>query len=93
MEARARIGDGDSAEFQPSSPPIVEGYEFQGISFSCYEIGGDYLRFIPRHDNKMMIALGDVRAKDSRRALMSSLHAAIHAQVAAKALWRKQSHP
>jgi phosphoserine phosphatase RsbU/P len=63
----------------------VQGYDFQGISFSCYEIGGDYYDFIPRHDGKMLVALGDVSGKGtSASLLMSSLHAAIHAQVAAK---------
>ena len=71
--------------FQPSAPPIVDGYEFQGISFSCYEIGGDYYDFIPTGDGKMLIALGDVSGKGTAAALlMSSLHAAIHGQVAAK---------
>ena len=71
--------------FQPSAPPIVDGYEFQGISFSCYEIGGDYYDFIPTDDGKMLIALGDVSGKGTAAALlMSSLHAAIHGQVAAK---------
>jgi len=71
--------------FQPSAPPLMEGYEFQGISFSCYEIGGDYYDFIEQHDGKMLIALGDVSGKGTAAALlMSSLHAAIHAQVAAR---------
>lgn len=71
--------------FQPSAPPVLEGYEFQGISFSCYEIGGDYYDFIQKPDNKIMVALGDVSGKGTAAALlMSSLHAAIHAQVAAK---------
>ncbi len=71
--------------FQPSAPPIMDGYEFQGISFSCYEIGGDYYDFIPTADGKMLIALGDVSGKGTAAALlMSSLHAAIHGQVAAK---------
>ena len=70
--------------FQPSSPPIMDGYEFQGISFSCYEIGGDYYDFIPTGEGKMLIALGDVSGKGTAAALlMSSLHAAIHGQVAA----------
>ena len=65
--------------------PAIDGYEFQGISFSCYEIGGDYYDFIPCHDNKIFVALGDVSGKGTAAALlMSSLHAAIHAQVAAK---------
>ena len=71
--------------FQPSGPPLVPGYEFQGISFSCYEIGGDYYDFIERHDGSMLIALGDVSGKGTAAALlMSSVHAAIHAQVSAK---------
>jgi hypothetical protein len=63
----------------------MDDYEFQGISFSCYEIGGDYYDFISQPDGKMLVALGDVSGKGTAAALlMSSLHAAIHAQVAAK---------
>ncbi|MGH9943342.1 MAG: SpoIIE family protein phosphatase [Pyrinomonadaceae bacterium] len=69
--------------FQPTSPPQVDGYELQGISFPCYEIGGDYYDFIQRQDGKTIIALGDVSGKGTSAALMmSSLHAAIHAQAA-----------
>ncbi len=67
--------------FQPTAPPEVSGYEFQGISFPCYEIGGDYYDFIQRADGRLVIALGDVSGKGTAAALlMSSLHAAIHAQ-------------
>ncbi len=67
--------------FQPTAPPLVPGYEFQGISFPCYEIGGDYYDFIQRDDGRLVIALGDVSGKGTAAALlMSSLHAAIHAQ-------------
>ncbi len=69
--------------FQPASPPHVPGYELQGISFPCYEIGGDYYDFIKREDGRLVIALGDVSGKGTAAALlMSSLHAAIHAQSA-----------
>src|SRR6267143_5700914 len=67
--------------FQPTAPPVVPGYELQGISFPCYEIGGDYYDFIQRDDGRLVIALGDVSGKGTAAALlMSSLHAAIHAQ-------------
>ncbi|MFN2491982.1 MAG: SpoIIE family protein phosphatase [Pyrinomonadaceae bacterium] len=67
--------------FQPTAPPQVPGYELQGISFPCYEIGGDYYDFIQREDGRLVIALGDVSGKGTAAALlMSSLHAAIHAQ-------------
>jgi serine phosphatase RsbU (regulator of sigma subunit) len=69
--------------FQPTAPPHVLGYELQGISFPCYEIGGDYYDFIEREDGRLVIALGDVSGKGTAAALlMSSLHAAIHAQSA-----------
>ena len=67
--------------FQPSSAPSTPGYELQGISFPCYEIGGDYYDYIQRPDGRLMIALGDVSGKGTSAALMmSSLHAAMHAQ-------------
>jgi sigma-B regulation protein RsbU (phosphoserine phosphatase) len=85
MERELELATEIQQRFQPAGPPVVEGYEFQGISFSCYEIGGDYYDFIERHDGKMMVALGDVSGKGTAAALlMSSLHASIHAQVAAK---------
>jgi serine phosphatase RsbU (regulator of sigma subunit) len=85
MERELELATEIQQRFQPSAPPQMEGYEFQGISFSCYEIGGDYYDFIRLHDSKMLIALGDVSGKGTAAALlMSSLHAAIHAQVAAR---------
>ena len=85
MERELELATEIQQRFQPSGPPIVDGYEFQGISFSCYEIGGDYYDFIAHHDGRMLIALGDVSGKGTAAALlMSSLHAAIHAQVAAE---------
>jgi sigma-B regulation protein RsbU (phosphoserine phosphatase) len=69
--------------FQPTAPPSVPGYELQGISFPSYQIGGDYYDFIPCQDGRLVVALGDVSGKGTSAALlMSSLHAAVHAQVA-----------
>lgn len=82
MERELELATEIQQRFQPAGPPMLEGYEFQGISFSCYEIGGDYYDFIPKKDEKMIIALGDVSGKGTAAALLtSSLHAAIHAQV------------
>lgn len=85
MEHELELATEIQQRFQPSSPPVMDNYEFQGISFSCYEIGGDYYDFIAQPDGKMLIALGDVSGKGTAAALlMSSLHASIHAQVSAK---------
>ena len=85
MERELELATEIQQRFQPSAPPSVEGYEFQGISFACYEIGGDYYDFIKLHNGRMLIALGDVSGKGTAAALLtSSLHAAIHAQVTAE---------
>ena len=81
MEHELQLASEIQQRFLPSAAPQMHGYELQGISFPCYEIGGDYYDFIEREDNRMVIALGDVSGKGTAAALlMSSLHAAIHAQ-------------
>src|SRR5580765_1420549 len=81
LERELALASEIQQRFQPTAPPIVLGYELQGISFPCYEIGGDYYDFIERDDGRLVIALGDVSGKGTAAALlMSSLHAAVHAQ-------------
>src|SRR5207247_2639029 len=81
LERELQLASEIQQRLQPTAPPSVHGYELQGISFPCYEIGGDYYDFIKRDDGRLVIALGDVSGKGTAAALlMSSLHAAIHAQ-------------
>lgn len=81
LERELQLASEIQQRFQPTGSPQIPGYEFQGISFPCYEIGGDYYDFIQRDDGRLVIALGDVSGKGTAAALlMSSLHAAIHAQ-------------
>ena len=81
LERELQLASEIQQRFQPAAPPQLPGYELQGISFPCYEIGGDYYDFIRRADGRLVIALGDVSGKGTAAALlMSSLHAAIHAQ-------------
>jgi serine phosphatase RsbU (regulator of sigma subunit) len=81
LERELQVASEIQQRFQPASAPIVAGYELQGISFPCYEIGGDYYDFIQRDDGRLIVALGDVSGKGPAAALlMSSLHAAVHAQ-------------
>jgi sigma-B regulation protein RsbU (phosphoserine phosphatase) len=80
LERELQVASEIQQRFQPASAPIVAGYELQGISFPCYEIGGDYYDFIEREDGRLIVALGDVSGKGPSAALlMSSLHAAVHA--------------
>ena len=65
----------------PASPPAIPGYDMIGVSFPCYEVGGDYFDFIEKKDGRYVVALGDVSGKGTGAALlMSSVHAAVRAQ-------------
>jgi serine phosphatase RsbU (regulator of sigma subunit) len=82
LEREQQVASEIQQRFLPATAPVVAGYELQGISFPCYEIGGDYYDFIQRENGKLVVALGDVSGKGTAAALlMSSLHAAVHAQV------------
>jgi serine phosphatase RsbU (regulator of sigma subunit) len=82
LERELQVASEIQQRFQPASAPQLTGYELQGISFPCYEIGGDYYDFIQRANGNLVVALGDVSGKGTAAALlMSSLHAAVHAQV------------
>jgi len=64
----------------PESPPAIPCYDILGVSFPCYEVGGDYYDFIEKPDGRYVIALGDVSGKGTGAAiLMSSIHAAVRA--------------
>jgi len=64
----------------PANPPRIPGYDMVGVSFPCYEVGGDYFDFIERKNKQYAIALGDVSGKGTGAALlMTSLHAAVRA--------------
>ncbi len=65
----------------PAASPAINGYDLMGVSFPCYEVGGDYFDFIQKRDGRIVIALGDVSGKGTGAALlMSSIHAAVRAQ-------------
>jgi serine phosphatase RsbU (regulator of sigma subunit)/pSer/pThr/pTyr-binding forkhead associated (FHA) protein len=84
LERELALASEIQQRFLPGRPPVMAGYEFVGISFPCYEIGGDYYDFVRRSDGGIVIALGDVSGKGTAAALlMSSVHAAVHAQIAA----------
>src|SRR5215510_11151435 len=63
LERELALASEIQQRFQPAAPPHVDGYELQGISFPCYEIGGDYYDFIQREDGRLIVALGDVSGK------------------------------
>jgi serine phosphatase RsbU (regulator of sigma subunit) len=70
----------------PVTPPTIENYDLTGISFPCYEVGGDYFDFIRLKEGNLGIGLGDVSGKGMDAAmLMSSLHASVRGQALTRA--------
>src|SRR5205085_7807561 len=49
LERELQVASEIQQRFQPTSAPQVTGYELQGISFPCYELGGDSYDFIKRY--------------------------------------------
>jgi len=81
MEEELKVASEIQLRLQPLSPPRIPNYDMIGNSFPCREIGGDYYDFILRKNGRTLLALGDVSGKGMGAALMmSSLHAALHAQ-------------
>jgi phosphoserine phosphatase RsbU/P len=81
LENELAVASEIQLRLQPSTPPPIPGYDLIGISFPCYEVGGDYYDFIAKRDGRFTIALGDVSGKGTGAALlMSSVHAAVRAQ-------------
>jgi serine phosphatase RsbU (regulator of sigma subunit) len=80
MENELALAGEIQLRLHPESSPSIPGYDLVGVSFPCYEIGGDYYDFIAKRDGRHVIALGDVSGKGTAAALlMSSVHAAVRA--------------
>ncbi|MEP7270357.1 MAG: SpoIIE family protein phosphatase [Acidobacteriota bacterium] len=81
LENELAVASEIQLRLQPAVPPPIPGYDLIGVSFPCYEVGGDYYDFIAKRDGRFAIALGDVSGKGTGAALlMSSVHAAVRAQ-------------
>jgi hypothetical protein len=65
----------------PAAPPRICGWEIEGVSIPCREVGGDYFDYIPRDAGRLGVALGDASGKGVGAALLvSQAHAAIRSQ-------------
>jgi sigma-B regulation protein RsbU (phosphoserine phosphatase) len=65
----------------PKASPQVPGYDIAGVSIPAQVVGGDYFDFVPIHQTKLAISLGDISGKGLPAALlMANLQATIRAQ-------------
>lgn len=82
LDAELKVAAALQARLQPSPLSDRPDWDVSAASVPCREIGGDYVDYFRRaRDGRLIIALGDVVGKGVGAALlMSSLHAAVHAQ-------------
>jgi len=64
----------------PTTFPRISGFEIDGFSWPCEEVGGDFFHCIPMEDGRLALVVGDVSGKGIPAALLvSTLHASLHA--------------
>ena len=56
----------------PSEAPTVPGYQLDGSTYPCHEIGGDFYDYITLPGDRLGIGLGDVAGKGLPAALLMS---------------------
>jgi phosphoserine phosphatase RsbU/P len=62
----------------PLEPPVIDGYDLDGLQIPTRTVGGDYYDFLPYTDGKLAIIVADVSGKGLPAAiLMSSLQARV----------------
>lgn len=66
----------------PQKPPQIPGVDLASVYVPCFELGGDFLDFIPLPDNNLGLVVADVAGKGVPASLiMASVRAALRAQV------------
>jgi sigma-B regulation protein RsbU (phosphoserine phosphatase) len=64
----------------PKAAPRIEGFEIEGESRSCLQVGGDYYDFVPLSGNRLGVVIADVSGKGTPASLMmASVHAWLRA--------------
>jgi sigma-B regulation protein RsbU (phosphoserine phosphatase) len=81
MQEEVRLASEIQLGLLPKASPKIPGYDIAGVSIPAQVVGGDYFDFIPVHQSKLAISLGDVSGKGLAAALlMANLQATIRAQ-------------
>ena len=81
MREEVRLAARIQIDLLPKSSPEIKGYDIAGRSVPAQMVGGDYFDFIPTHDYRLAISVGDVSGKGLPASLlMASLQATLRAQ-------------
>jgi len=79
MDEELRTAYEIQSRLLPSSPPVVEGFDFLGINHPCRTVSGDYYDFVVQPDGRIYFVIADVSGKGITAALvMASLATAFN---------------
>ncbi len=82
MEEELNIARDIQQRLLPAEYPHTERIEIQGINIPSYQVGGDYLDWIPLEDGRIAVTVADVSGKGIPASLlMSSLQAGLRNSV------------
>lgn len=81
MQQEMQVALDIQTNLMPNHAPSIEGYDVAGRSLAAQVVGGDHFDYIPMHDGRWVLCLGDVSGKGLPAALvMSNLQAMLRAQ-------------
>lgn len=82
LEKQVQMAAEVQGRMVPRTPPKIPGVDLASIYVPCFELGGDFLDFIPLPDNNIGLVVADVAGKGVPASLiMASVRAALRAQV------------
>lgn len=81
MQQEMQVALDIQTNLMPNKAPSIDGYDVAGRSLAAQVVGGDHFDYIPMHDGRWVLCLGDVSGKGLPAALvMSNLQAVLRAQ-------------
>ena len=82
LEKQVQMAADVQKRMVPQKPPQIPGVDLASVYVPCFELGGDFLDFIPLPDNNLGLVVADVAGKGVPASLiMASVRAALRAQV------------
>jgi sigma-B regulation protein RsbU (phosphoserine phosphatase) len=63
IEHQLELAHQVQASLLPAAPPVVPGYDIDGVNLPTWAIGGDYFDYVPLADGRLAIVVADVAGK------------------------------
>jgi sigma-B regulation protein RsbU (phosphoserine phosphatase) len=81
LEQQLKIAREVQISLLPAAPPVVAGYDIDGLNLPAWDIGGDYFDYLPLGENRLGLVIADVSGKGVPAALlMATFRAALRTE-------------